>query len=80
MRIPFDDGGGGIGVKREYDSHLRIWLPVTKGCTESQPIYGLRVTALALKMSNEEVAYAWAVVSMSPRLESRITGISFGIA
>ena len=43
-------------------------------------MYGLRVTALALKISKEEVAYACAVVSMSPLLESRITGMSAGIA
>lgn len=42
-------------------------------------MYGLRVTALALKTSKDDVAYAWAVVSISPLLESKITGISEGM-
>ena len=45
------------------------------GFGESRPMYGLAVMASAWKRSKASIAYCSAVLPMSPRLASRITGM-----
>lgn len=65
VHITFEEG---FDVLHRIKAPLVAYFPVTNGFIESHPMYGLRVTPVALKISNVAVAYAYFLFEMASEL------------